>query len=166
MNTVDLKSVMGWNPCEDFPKERIAALFGNRNKVTITDMFAVSMRQDEYLWVALREAWFSPEELKNMAARFVLHVGDLAGYNDPIVTNSVLNATLASLGSFEMLPKNDRRHQRWEKGATEAERRAGLSALWAASARADTETNKEKRTAKWNKERDWQVQLVKKKAGI
>ena len=165
MKTVDFKTLMGWNPCKDFPRGRIADLFAGRERVTIDDVFRVDMRQDEQLWVALREVFFTPQELETMAARFTLHVEDLANYNDPSVTSAVLNAVMASTGNFELLPQ-DERQDRWNKGATEAEKCAALSALWAATARANTEIKKEKRLKKWNKERDWQVKFVKEKAGI
>jgi hypothetical protein len=165
MKTVDLKTLMGWNPCKDFPQGRIADLFGGRESVTVADIFAVDMRQDEQLWAALRECFFSPLDLETMAANFVLHVGALANHNDPTVTRAVLNATMASTKNFGMLPE-DERQDRWEKGATESEKCAALSALWAATAQANTEIKREKRLKKWNKERDWQVRLVKEKAGL
>ena len=165
LKTVDLKTVVGWNPCEDFPPGRIEELFAGRDKVSVADGFAVEMRQDEQLWFALRECFFSQDDLETLAGHFVLHVGDLANYNDPTVTRAVLNAIMASTKNFEMLPE-DKRQDRWKKGATEAEKCAALSALWAAHARAETEIKKEKRLKKWNKERDWQVRFVKEKAGI
>ncbi len=165
MKTVDFKTLMGWNPCKDFPRGRISLLFDGRERVTVDDVFHVEMRQDEQLWTVLREAFFSPEELETMGARFVLHVGQLANYNDPSVTQAVLNATMASVGSFDLLPK-DERQDRWRSGATNSEKCAALSALWAATARSNTEVKHEKRLSLWNKERDWQVKHVKEKAGI
>jgi len=156
---------MGWNPCKDFPRGRISLLFDRRDRVSVADAFHVELRQDEHLWFVLREAFFSPFELENMAAHFVLHVGKLANYNDPSVTGAVLNATMASVGSFDLLPKDDRQ-DRWRKGATDPEKCAALSALWAATARSNTEVKHEKRLKLWNKERDWQVRFVKEKAGV
>ena len=165
MKTVDFNTLMAWNPCSDFPKARISLLFNGRDRVSVKDVFDVDMRQDEQLWTALRECFFSPEELETMGTYFVLHVGSLANYNDPIVTRAVMNATMASLGNFDLLPE-DERQDRWKKGATAPEKCAALSALWAATARANTEVKKEKRLKLWNKERDWQVRFVKEKAGV
>jgi hypothetical protein len=123
------------------------------------------MRQDEQLWVALREVFFTKEELETLAAHFCLHVGMLADHEDPTVTSSVLNAILACSGSFDMLPPDDR-HDRWASGATDTEKAAALSALWAATARANVFDDKDERIAAWNLERDWQVAHVKKKAGL
>ena len=162
---VDLKTVMSWNPCEDFPESRIADIFEGRESCDLEDVFAEPMRQDEWLWVALREAFFSQHDLETLAAHFCLHVGMLANHEDSTVTNAVLNAILACSGSFDMLPE-DKRHDRWASGATDAEKSVALSALWAATARANTEDDKEKRLEQWNLERDWQVSHVKKKAGI
>ena len=156
---------MGWNPCVDFSRGRIADLFAGREKVTIADVFDVDMRQDEQLWVALREVFFDPWELETMAMHFMLHVGDLASHGNQYVRNAILNATMASTGNFDLLPE-DERQDRWKKGATNSEKRAALSALWIATARADMETGKEQRMKAWNKERDWQVKHVKEKAGI
>lgn len=163
--TVDFQTVMGCNPCPDFPADRIADIFGGRETCTIADVFAESMRQDEHMWVALREFFFTPDELKNLAMTFVLHVRDLMFHDDPVVRNDLLNATLAANGDFDTLPV-DRRHDRWETGATEVEKRAALAALWAATARANTKDDKDERMAEWNLERDYQVNLVKEKAGI
>ena len=156
---------MSWNPCEDFPKGRVADLFAGRERVSVKDVFDVDMRQDEQLWAVLREAFFSITELESMASYFTIHASRKLDYSDPIVSNALLNATMASTGSFELLP-NDRRHDRWKKGATDPEKCAALAALWAATAQAETETKKEKRLKKWNRERDWQVRFVKDKAGI
>jgi len=156
---------MGWNPCEDFPRGRIADLFAGRERVTVADVFAVDMRQDEQLWVVLREAFFTHWELENMAAYFVLHASKGADLTNSHVTNALLNATMASTGNFDMLPE-DERQDRWAKGATEPEKCAALTALWSATAKADAHTKKEKRLKEWNKERDWQVKHVKEKAGI
>ncbi len=72
---------------------------------------------------------------------------------------------MAAGGNFNMLPPDDR-HDRWERGATYSEKCAALSALWAATARANTKDDKDERLIEWNLERDWQVEHVKKKAGI
>ena len=156
---------MSWNPCKDFPKGRIADLFAGREEVTVKDILDVDMRQDEQLWAVLREAFFSTKELEDLASHFTLHASRKLDYSDPLVSNALLNAVMASTGSFDLLPE-DKRQDRWNKGATDAEKCAALSALWAATARSETETKKEKRLKAWNKERDWQVKFVKEQAGI
>ena len=156
---------MGWNPCKDFPKGRIADLFAGRERVSVKDILDVDMRQDEQLWAVLREAFFSTLSLESMASYFTIHASRKLDYSDPKVSNALLNATMASTGSFDLLPV-DKRQDRWNKGATNAEKCAGLSALWAAQARADMHTKKEKWLKAWNKERDWQVKFVKEKAGL
>jgi hypothetical protein len=165
LKTADFKTVMGWNPCEDFPRGRVADLFAGRESVTVADVFDVDIRQDEQLWFALREAFFTALELETMAAYFAIHASRKLDFHDPQVTRDLLNATMASTGNFDLLPKDDR-HDRWAKGATYSEKCAALSALWSATARANTETKKEKRLKKWNLERDWQVKHVKDKAGV
>jgi hypothetical protein len=165
MKTVDLKTVLDWNPCVDFPRERIEKLFAGRETVSVADGFAVDMRQDEQLWFALREAFFTPLELETMAAYFAIHASRGIDYSEPSASRALLNATMASTGNFDLLPE-DKRQDRWKKGATDPEKCAALSALWSARARAETQTKKEKRLHEWNKERDWQVKHVKQKAGI
>ena len=156
---------MSWNPCEDFSKGRIADLFAGRERVSVKDVFDVDMRQDEQLWAVLREAFFSITELESMASYFTLHASRKLDYSDPIVSSALLNAHMASTGSFDLLPE-DKRQDRWSKGATDPEKRAALAALWSATARSETETKKKKRLKEWNKERDWQVRFVKDKAGL
>lgn len=165
MKTVDLKTLMGWNPCSDFPQGRIADLFAGREEVTVKDIMAVDMRQDEKLWAVLREAFFTQTELEVMAAYFVLHASKGVDLREPQVSKALLNATMASTGNFDLLPEDDRQ-DRWAKGATVAEKCAALAALWAATARADTQIKKEKRLREWNRERDWQIRHVKDKAGL
>jgi hypothetical protein len=143
----------------------VADLFAGRESCTIKDVFDVDMRQDEQLWAALREAFFMPHELIIMASHFTVHASKNLDYSDPIVSQALLNATMASTGNFQELPK-DKRQDHWKKGATYAEKCAGLAALWAATAKADAHTKKEKRLKAWNKERDWQVRFVKEKAGV
>ena len=156
---------MSYKPCEDFPESRIADIFEGRETGTLEEIFAEPMRQDEWLWIALREAFFTAEELMNLAGHFMLHIGKLADHYDADVTNAVLNAILACSGNVDAIPY-DPRHDRWASGATDAEKCVALSALWAATARANTETEKELRLEQWNLERDFQVAHVKKKAGI
>ena len=163
--TVDYGAVMSWNPCEDFSAERIKNLFADKEEVTISDVFDVDMRQDEQLWIALREVFFFYTVLEVMAIRFCMHVAPLADHEDKTVTEAVLNTIMAAGGNFNMLPPDDR-HDRWERGATYSEKCAALSALWAATARANTKDDKDERLIEWNLERDWQVEHVKKKAGI
>jgi len=165
VKTVDLKTVLDWNPCTDFPKERVESLFAGKDKATVADVFAVDMRQDEQLWCALREVFFTPQELETMAAYFVLHASRGADLTNQKVVNALLNATMASTGNFEMLPE-DKRQDRWKKGATDPEKCAALSALWGAQSKADAYTDQGKRLREWNRERDWQVRHVKDKAGI
>jgi len=165
LKTVDYKTLMSWNPCEDFSKGRIADLFAGRERVSVKDVFDVDMRQDEQLWAVLREAFFSITELESMASYFTLHASRKLDYSDPIVSSALLNAHMASTGSFDLLPE-DKRQDRWSKGATDPEKRAALAALWSATARSETETKKKKRLKEWNKERDWQVRFVKDKAGL
>jgi hypothetical protein len=165
LKTVDFKTVMGWNPCTDFPRGRVADLFAGRERVNVADVFSVDMRQDEQLWCALREAFFTQEELEAMGAYFVLHASRGADKTNSDVTNALLNAIMASTGNFEMLPK-DKRQDRWKKGATEPEKCAALAALWSAQSRADAHTKQDKRLKEWNKERDWQMEFVKEKAGV
>ena len=165
MKTVDYKTLMSWNPCKDFPKGRVADLFAGREAVTVKDILDVDMRQDEQLWAVLREAFFSTKELEDLASHFTIHASRKLDYSDPKVSNALLNAVMASTGSFDLLPK-DKRQDRWSKGATDPEKQAGLSALWSAQARADTQIKKEKWLKAWNKERDWQVKFVKEQAGI
>ncbi len=156
---------MNWKPCEDFPGGRIADIFEGRETCTIEDVFAEPMRQDEQLWVALREVFFTQDELSRMAVIFAGHVSSLSDDDEIVVTGAVLNALISAIGSFDMLPEDDR-HERWAQGATDIEKRAALSALWAATARANTKDDKDERLIEWNLERDWQVAHVKKKAGI
>ena len=165
VKTVTFQQVMNWKPCEDFPGGRIADIFEGRETCTIEDVFDVDMRQDEQLWVALRDVFFTQDELGKMAIHFMLHVSGLADRYDPDVTNAVRNAILASSGNVDAIPE-DRRHDRWASGATESEKSVALTALWAATARANQETEQDKRLELWNLERDWQVEHVKKKAGI
>ena len=165
VRTVDLKTVLDWVPCQDFPPGRIEELFAGREKVSVADGFAVDMRQDEQLWFALRESFFTAQELETMAAYFAVHAARGLDYSEPHVTNAMLNATMASTGNFAMLPE-DKRQDRWKEGATDPERCAALSALWSAQARAEMHTKKDKRIHEWNRERDWQVKHVKEKAGI
>lgn len=165
MKTVDLKTVLSWNPCKDFPHERVKSLFGGRETGTVADVFAVDMRQDEQLWCALREAFFTPQELETMGAYFVIHAAKGADLTNQKVVDALYNATMASVNNFEELPE-DKRQERWKSGATEAEKCAALSALWAAQSRANAFTEEGKRFRAWNRERDWQVRHVKDKAGI
>lgn len=166
MKTVDLKTVLDWNPCSDFPPERIEALFAGREKVGVADGLSIeTMRQDERLWFALREVFFSPDQLETMAAYFVIHAAKGLDCSKPHVSQALLNATMASTGNFEELPE-DPRQDEWKKGATTAEKCAALSALWAARARAEMHTDKHSRHRAWNRERDWQIRHVKEKAGI
>lgn len=153
------------NPCEDFTEARIADIFEGRKECDLEDVFAEPMRQDEHLWVALREVFFTAEQLMHLAGHFMLHVAKLAEHYDSTVTNSVLNAILASSGNVDAIPY-DPRHDRWASGATDAEKCVALSALWAATARANTKDEKQERLELWNLERDWQVAHVKKKAGL
>lgn len=138
-------------------------LFAGRENVPIDAVFHVEMRQDEKLWVALREVFISAQDLDLLAIRFALHVADLASYGIESVTKALTYGLLAAIGEFDSIPE-DPRQDHWKEGATESERRAALSALWAATARSNAETDKEARIAAWDKERDWQIEQTKERA--
>ncbi len=68
MKKVTLETIMNWNPCEEYPEERIKKLMGRKKYVKLDDIWKVKLdNRNDYLWFALRSEFISEENLHLIA---------------------------------------------------------------------------------------------------
>ena len=75
MKAVSFKTVMAWEPCDDFPEVRIKRLFRGRKALSIADILNMrSITRRDKLWAVLRNDFFTDRELRLMACDFAERV--------------------------------------------------------------------------------------------
>lgn len=152
--------VASWLPCQEYPPERIDALFRGRDCLTLGALLDLGLPPDDLLWVLLREVWMDVTVLDRLAQGYLMHTAMVVGpdSNAPVdAMDSYLLAYKARYGVFDSIPDTEQTG-RWIEGASDWERRVGLCALWCAVTEARAAGgDQQARAAAWDAARHWQV---------
>jgi|GEM_PF-1096268 len=68
--TVTLDEIMAWDPCEEYPRERVAKLMGGKQSVTALEMLKWRIPAKDRLWGVLRNDFFTDAQLWELACQF------------------------------------------------------------------------------------------------
>lgn len=52
--TVTVDDVMSWEPCKEYSRERVTALFAGRKTITALDVLDMDIPAEDRLWAVLR----------------------------------------------------------------------------------------------------------------
>ena len=75
MKAVSFKTIMAWEPCDDFPEVRIKRLMRGRKALSVADILRMrSITHDDKLWAVLHNEFFTDRELRLMACDFAERV--------------------------------------------------------------------------------------------
>ena len=69
MSTVTVDEVMSWEPCKEYPRERVTALFADRETITALDVLEMDIPAEDRLWAVLREEMVPAPILHEFACR-------------------------------------------------------------------------------------------------
>ena len=122
-------TIMAWNPCEDYPRERVEQIIGNRK--TPLECLDLDIPPEDRLWLVLRPDVIPARELRLLACSFALEVLPLfeAQYPDDRRPRAAIEAAQGfARGNATAL----------ERAAMAAANAAAKTASWAAAMAAAT----------------------------
>jgi len=67
--TVTVDDVMSWEPCKEYSRERVTALFAGRETITAFDVLDMDIPAEDRLWAVLREEMVPAPVLHEFACR-------------------------------------------------------------------------------------------------
>ncbi len=74
---VTVDQVMEWDPCSDYPRERVEELWTGRPALTALEILDLDIPGADRLWAVLRNEFLSDRELRELACDFaesVIHI--------------------------------------------------------------------------------------------
>lgn len=74
MKRITVDDVMFWDPCNEYPRERIEALFAGRESLGWREILALNLPVKDMLWVFLRPEFLSERRLHLLACDFAKRV--------------------------------------------------------------------------------------------
>jgi len=138
---ISIDTIMGWNPCSDWPRERIAKLFGRRKYYSAMEILdAKQIPLGDRIWVVLHKEIISERDMRLFAcacAERALKRERKAGHDpDPRCWNAVKVSRLFANGmatAKELATARDAARAAAWAAAWDAARDAARDAAWAAA---------------------------------
>jgi hypothetical protein len=63
MKTVTIEQVMGWDPCEEYTREKVEELFAGREVLTARDIVDLDISNEDKMWALLHNEFLSDRQM-------------------------------------------------------------------------------------------------------
>jgi hypothetical protein len=133
MPTVDVETVMSWNPCQNYTQEVVSGLFAGRDNLSEQDILALGIPQEDKFWALARNHFVDDRVLRLTACRAARRALALVD-PDPRSIAAVATAERYAEGEATAEELNAARAEAWE--AWRAAARVARDAVWDAAAAA------------------------------
>ena len=157
--TITVDQVMSWQPCKYYPRDLVEDL-SRKGSADAEHILGLKIPDHDKIWVLIH--MIENLDCLLLASSFSDHVVNI---NTEATTKSLM-ASHGDIENPELYPAEEE-IQGWKNGDnTEAQKRAGLAAMWAAVARGKIELTHERRIDAYNDERAWQLEQIKILMGV
>jgi hypothetical protein len=162
MKTATVNDIMGRQPCSDYTRERVTALWDGREALSALDILGLEIPVDDRFWAIFHNLFFTDKELRLMACDFAESTLHLYTGDSPAPAEAIRVSRLYANGEASSEDLDAARDAAWDAAseaadrdaASEAAARAAARAAWGAALAAA-------RTAASGAEQQKQIEIIK-----